>query len=144
MKRPSQILDRPTSTLHHVYAHSQQLLKLQAIVRNLVPGEIYVASCENGSLHIITSSSGLATRLRYRQRALVSSLRRKASHWDIEEIRISVRPETGPAARENVNVPIPPSPENARQLLSTAKYIEDEALRKALIGLARRAQSDQK
>lgn len=142
MKRPSQILDRPTSTLHHLYAHSRELLQLQAIVRNLIPGEIFVASCKDRTLHIITTSSALATRLRYRQRTLVSSLRRKASHWDIEDIRISVRPEIRLEPRKTENPAIPPSPENARQLLSTAKYIEDEALRKALIRLSRRAQSD--
>jgi len=115
--------------------HARTLLALQGYIRNIVPGDIFVAACDAGYLHLVTPSSALATRIKYNQRKIIAQLRAKTG-GHIERISVSVRPEltkpevpTSPAAD-------PLSPDNARLMASAAQYIEDEGLRKALLRLA--------
>jgi len=139
LKRPAQILANPRGLLYKVYSQSRDLLKLQSIVRKFVPSTVYVASLSNETLHLVTSSSAAATQIRYRQRNIISAVRRQESKFDINKIKVSVRPDE-PESIPLLRPPSPPSDENARQLAATAQYIEDDALRKALINLSKRGQ----
>jgi len=139
LKRPAQILANPRGLLYKVYSQSRDLLKLQSIVRKFVPSTVYVASLSNETLHLVTSSSAAATQIRYRQHNIISAVRRQESKFDINKIKVSVRPDE-PESIPLLRPPSPPSDENARQLAATAQYIEDDALRKALINLSKRGQ----
>ena len=139
IKNPRQILGSAPGALHRVLDHARQLLDLQTRVREILPGDIFVAACDDKCLHLVTPSSALATRVKYNQRKLLAVL---GDHGrSITRIKVSVRPEyhrTDKPAPRSANAI---SPENARHLASVAKYIEDEALRKALLDLSKRAPS---
>lgn len=133
LSQPAQILRR-SSMLKDLYARANVLLSVQNTVRRLVGAEVAVASCDDGALHIVTDSGAVATRLRYRQRAIIAEIRQH-SHLDIDSLKVTVQPKEV-APRPDIPVRTPPSAKNARQITETAKYIEDEELRKALIRLA--------
>lgn len=137
IKNPTQILGARSGTLHSLYAHARELLTLQTRVRSLVPGDVYVASLDAGTatLHLVTPSSALATRLRYNQRKLIAAL--YSDKQPVENLKVSVRPDPVPA-QPQLREPKPLSEKNAEHLASTAQYIEDDALRKALMTLASR------
>jgi hypothetical protein len=138
LKRPNQILGNQKGILNKVYAQTRELLAIQATIRNFVPDNVHVASVRDGVLHLITNSSATATRIKYRRRNIVSAIRNQSKNLDVNKIAVSVRPEdpdTRPAARE----PLPISSESANQLSDTAKFIEDDALKQALIKLSKRA-----
>ncbi|MDA0789267.1 MAG: DciA family protein [Proteobacteria bacterium] len=138
LSRPDQIL-RHSSVLKDLYARANVLLSVQDTVRRILDADVRVASCDEGSLHLVADSGAIATRLRYRQRAIITAIR-QSSHLDINSLKITVQP-IEPPPEPDVTVRTPPSAERARQIADTAKYIEDEQLRKALIRLAR--QGDQ-
>jgi len=137
LKQPGQILRNPRGLLHNVYAQSRDLLAIQSVIRKFVPANVYVASIRNETLHLITNSAATATQVTYRQRNIIAATRRYGAQFEIKNIKVSVRPDD-PELKLPSRQPIPPSIENARQLEKTAKYIEDEALRKALIKLSKR------
>ena len=132
---PSQILGK-SSQLNKLYKEAQDLLALQSVIRSQVMADVYVTACRDRSLHLITSSSATATRLRYRQRNIITQLRQQC-HIDIDKLKVSVRPDETRKTAAPAQA-LPPSSENARQLADMAKYIEDEGLRKALIKLSKR------
>lgn len=136
VRKPTQIIGQKTGTLQSLYNHARHLLALQAKVRAMVPGDIYVAAFDDGILHLITPSSALATRLRYHQHKLIETLRRK-DRLQIGKLKVSVRPDPIPADPTHHEA-IPLSPENAHHMALAAKYIEDDGLRKAMIRLSRR------
>ena len=137
IKNPRQILGSAPGALHRVLDHARQLLDVQARIREIIPGDIFVAACDDQCLHLITPSSALATRVKYNQRKLLAAFGHHGR--SITRIKVSVRPEyrrpdkAAPRSAKTI------SPENARHLTSVAKYIEDEALRKALLDLSKRA-----
>ncbi len=129
------------SILQSVVAQSQLLLAIEPVVRRYVPEEVRVASLDGGVLTLITSSSAIATQVRYRQRNIVSSLRQSASHLDISDVRVLVRPESfKPEA--DLGQPRYLSKGSARHIAETAKYIEHQPLRKALLALSNRAENE--
>lgn len=136
VRNPREILRRKTGTLHNLYTHADKLLQLQSLVRQIVPGDVYVAAFDAGTLHLITPSSPLATRLKYNQKKLISLIRQRAN-YPVANIKVSVRPDPSPA-RPQARPAAVLSPASARHLASTAKYIEDAGLRKALIQLSNR------
>ena len=137
LKRPAQIIGNPKSVLYKVYSKSRDLLDLQAAIRKFVPPNVYVASISDETLHLVTDSGAVATRVGYRQHNIIAAIRRTGSQIKINKIKISVRPED-PKFTPVLKEPLPLSDDNARQLAETAQYIEDEALRKALIKLSKR------
>jgi hypothetical protein len=139
LKRPDQILANPGGLLNKVYSHSRDLLAIQSVIRKFVPANVYVASFRHETLHLITNSAATATQINYRQRNIISATRHYGAQFEVSQIKVSVRPED-PEFKLPSREPIPPSVENARQLVNTAKYIEDDALRKALINLSKRGQ----
>ena len=138
IQSPSQILRTGRGTLHHLIDHARELLDIQQHVRQVVPGTVYVAALDADCLHLITPSSALATRVRYNQRKLLAALRQRTGK-SIVRVKVSVRPEQIPAAPREPRAAHPLSPEAAQHLASSAKYIEDEDLRKAIIRLSNRA-----
>jgi len=140
IKNPNQLLRQSRGQLRTIFKHSQALLAIEAVIRNIVPGEIQVASLSKGSLHLVTPSAALATRIKYSQKTLISALRRCKNPFFVKTVRISVRPEIHEQPTP-VKSAIPPSEENARYIANAAKYIEDEPLRKALIRLSNRSMS---
>jgi hypothetical protein len=132
-KQPTQILGK-SSVLKHLYAHAKDLLSIQELINKHVKGDIHVAAIADGTLHLVAQSSAVATQVRYRHRNLVALLRHQ---HNIDNLKVSVQPfeptktDLRPSARL-------PSAKNAKQLADTAQYIEDAALRKALITLSKR------
>ncbi len=141
LRRPYQILASQDGSLRKIYAQSSSLLAVQSIIRQYAPANVYVASIRDETLHLITSSSVVATQIRYRQRSIVSAVRRSGLTNSptniVSRLKVSVRPEQ-PESLAPVREPVPISTENARNLVTAAKYIEDDALRKALIRLSKR------
>ena len=138
-KHPNYLLKKTRGAVKTVLRRAQVLLAIQTIIREVVPGDISVASFHEGKIQLITPSAALATRVKYSQSALIAALRQRKDPFIISEIKISVRPLeikssfVPPAA-------IPPSEANASHMFTAAQYIEDEPLRKALINLSKRAQ----
>ncbi len=137
LKRPKDILTNQKGILSRVYKQSRELLAIQAVIQESLPDSVYVASIQNGCLHLVTSSSSTATRIKYGERNLVTSLRNRGKGLDISKITVSIRPEQ-PETKLTAPEPMPISRESAEQLSNTAKYIEDEPLRNALINLSKR------
>lgn len=147
-KDPKQLFMRPRSRLNKIFTHTQNLIQLQKALRQTFPGEVYVASLEEGTLHLITPSASLATRLKYRQSAIKAALegieilgaRNRKEVIQVEQITISVRPNFMPPPSPARSA-ITPTPQAARHIAETAQYIEDEPLRKALIKLSERGKT---
>ena len=137
LKLPNQILKNPRGSLHQLYSQARDLLAIQSVIRKFVPANVYVASIRNETLHLITSSAATATQITYRQRNIIAATRRYGAQFEVSKLKVSVRPED-PEFKLPPREPIPLSVENAQQLAAMAKYIEDGALRKALIKLSKR------
>ena len=141
IRNPGEILKDPRGVLKTIYQQSRELLAIQTLIRNFVPPDVHVASIRNNTLHLVTNSAAIATQIRYRQRSLLSTIRKQASHLGINGIDVSVRPEN-PKPEPNIRHPLPLSRESATQIASSAKYIEDEALRKALTKLTKHVEAN--
>ena len=134
IKSPEQIITG-SGSLERLYRHARGLLALQDKIRAEVPGEVFVAAFEAGTLHLVTPSSALATRLRYQQRRFTNYL--EVDGERVSAIRVSVRPNlTRPEPEPPTTRTLPA--ESARTVAEAADYIEDEALRKALLALSSR------
>ena len=133
-QRASQILSK-SRILKNLYTRTKELLLVQDLIRSHLSEDIYVAAYRGQTLHLIARSSAVATQLRYRQRNIISLLRQR---YSIDKLKVTVRPNE-PDPPQFLNPAIPPSTKNAGQITDTAKYIEDEGLRKALIKLSERA-----
>ena len=133
----------PNLILRSVMAQTQQLLAVESLVRRFIQDEFHVGSIDDGLLTLVTPNSAIATRIRYSERDIISSLQQAANDLAVQRLRIIVRPEISRAAPE------PPKPcrlsaESARQLAGTAEYIDYKPLRKALLALSRRVKDDQR
>ncbi len=138
IKSTRQILKGSNHILQSLLAQSRELISIQEILDHFVDGDCAAASLKNKELVIATPLATQASQLRYRQKKLLSVLRRQG--LDVESIRIKVAPV--------IEKPAPPvfdrdlSKVGARQLLDTAQDIEDTSLKTALERLARHASSD--
>ncbi len=135
-----QILQGTNHILHSLLTQSRQLVKIEQAIRRFVPDEFAVASLHEGELLLTTASSASATRIRYRQRNILSSLRHAAPGLPVDSIKIRVQPDVK-KVEENQEESRFLSERNSHQIAETAKYIEDPALRKALINLSLRTQN---
>ena len=144
IKRTSQLLQQSRGSLKAIFNHTQELLAIETVVRNVLDCDEHnsaqVASFSKGSLHLITSSAALATRIKYSQRSMIAALRRLKKPYFIKTVKVSVRPEFHKAPPVTRSA-LAPSAENARYIANAAKYIGDEPLRKALIKLSDRVVS---
>ena len=135
IKSTRQLLKGSNHILHSLYAQTRQLLAIEQQVKAYIEDDISVAALKNNELTLITTSGAIATRIRYQQRNIIGSLQRSGMH--VNALKIKVQPVTTPPKPVTVRRRI--SPENARCLAEAASHIKDEALRKTLIRLSRRA-----
>ena len=134
VRSSSQILKGTNHILHSLYAQSQELVSLEHIVRQHGGANVSVSSFKNNELTLIIGSSAAATRLRYRQRNLISALR--SAGLDVDSLKFKVAPayelpKPAPVERQI-------SGKNAEQLADTADYIDYQPLSDALRRLAKR------
>ena len=129
IKSTQQILRGSNHILHSLYAQSQDLRTIQQIVDNVLDVETSVASLKNNELTLLTARSTQATQTRYRQRTIISALRRRGL-------------EVFSANKKHEDSERYLTPQNASRLQQTAAYIEDEALKNALIKLSNRTRGD--
>lgn len=135
MKTPVQVFNNSQSLLHELYVQTQKLTKLQKILLKYLPEPVFISSYSEGVLHLFTAQSALATRIRYDERNLLVQLGSNPSFSGLQQIKVSVRPGRAPSKTvEFIHPPI--SEENARLIVSSAEYIEDDSLKEALINLA--------
>ena len=134
IRSTQQILRGSNHILHSLYAQSQDLRTIQQIVDNVLDVETSVASLKNNELTLLTAKSTQATQIRYRQRNIISALRRRG--LEVSSLKIKVQPIFSAKKPEDSERYLTPG--NASQLKQTAEHIEDEALKKALINLSRR------
>ncbi len=133
-----QILKGSNHILHSLYAQSQKLRTIQQIVDHVLDVETSVSSLKNNELTLLTAKSTQATQIRYRQRNIISVLRRRG--LEVFSLKIKVQPIFSAKKPEDSERYL--TPQNASQLQQTAEHIEDEFLRKALMKLSRRTRGD--
>jgi len=138
IRSTQQILRGSNHILHSLYAQSQDLRTIQQIVDNVLDVETSVASLKNNELTLLTAKSTQATQIRYRQRNIISALRRRG--LEVSSLKIKVQPIFSAKKPEDSERYL--TPQNASQLQQTAAYIEDEALKNALIKLSNRTRSN--
>ena len=138
IRSTQQILKGSNHILHSLYAQSQDLRTIQQIVDGVLDVETSVASLKNNDLTLLTAKSTQATQIRYRQRNIISTLRRRG--LEVSSLKIKVQPIFSAKKPEDSERYL--TPRNASQLQQTAAYIEDEALKNALIKLSRRTRGD--
>ena len=139
IKSTQQILRGSNHILHSLYAQSQDLRTIQQIVDNVLDVETSVASLKNNELTLLTAKSTQATQTRYRQRTIISALRRRG--LEVSSLKIKVQPIFS-ANKKHEDRERYLTPQNASRLQQTAAYIEDEALKNALIKLSNRTRGD--
>jgi hypothetical protein len=138
IRSTQQILKGSNHILHSLYAQSQDLRTIQQIVDNVLDVETSVASLKNNALTLLTAKSTRATQIRYRQRNIISALRRRG--LEVSSLKIKVQPIFSAKKHEDSERYL--TSQNASQLQQTAAYIEDEALKNALIKLSNRTRGD--
>ena len=138
IRSTQQILKGSNHILHSLYAQSQELRTIQQIVDGVLDVETSVASLKNNELTLLTAKSTQATQIRYRQRNIISTLRRRG--LEVSSLKIKVQPIFSAKKPEDSERYL--TPRNASQLQQTAAHIEDEALKNALIKLSRRTRGD--
>lgn len=138
IKSTGQILNGGNHILHSVSAQSRELIRISDIIRQHLHEECAVGALKNKELTLITPRATFATTLRYRQRNLISALKRAG--LDVETLKIKVRPVVEP------EIPQPErrylSPATARYLKQSADNIEDKALRAAINRLSSHTRGD--
>jgi hypothetical protein len=134
IRSTQQILKGSNKILHSLYARTQELGTIQQIVDDVLDVETNVGSLKNQELILLTSKSTQATQIRYRQRNIISALRRCG--LEVSSLKIKVRPTFSPKKQEDSRRYL--SHQTASQLRKTAAYIEDASLRNALISLSKR------
>ena len=134
IRSTGQILNGSNHILHSLYAQSQELVSFESIVRSLGGHKIRLSALKNNELTLTTPSSAQATKLRYRQRNIITALRQAG--MDVNSVKIKVSPEF--ETKKEVQVERHLSPENAAQLLLTADFVDYEPLQNALKRLAER------
>lgn len=128
-----------SSPLNSIYNKVRELMRLQAFIEAYLPSamvsHVRISSYKNHELHVFIDNAHWATRLRYIEKDLIAQLRLLDAFKHINRIRSSVRPVYSAPSYHKAAKPI--STKNAKQIESTAKYIEDGPLRKALLKLSK-------
>ena len=135
VKLTRQILRGNNHILHSLFNQSQTLLRIEAMIRRHVDRKFAISSFKNKQLVLSTETGADATYMRYRQRNLISALRRDG--FEVSELKIKVRPEFQADTPSTIKRHL--SPEAARRLISSAECIDNEPLKQALIKLSKRA-----
>lgn len=137
VRSAGQLLKGPNHILQSLVTQSRELLKVEAIAGRYIEEPFSISSLKNNELTVFTVSGASATRLRYRQRNLISALRRDGI--DVKSFKIKVQPELITAEQPPVERHL--SSDTAHHLRASAQYIEHEPLKKALMRLSTRGRS---
>ena len=138
IRSTQQILKGSNNILHSLYAQSQELRTIQQIVDDVLDVEVSVASLKDNELTLLTGKATQATRIRYRQRNIISALRRRS--LEVSSLKIKVQPSFTTKISEKSDRYL--TPQIASQLQQTASYIDDQSLKDALIRLSQRTRED--
>ena len=92
IKSVGEIIKGPDAILQSLWKQSQQLLKLEQVVKPFLPDDVAVAALEDGLLTLITTSGNRATALRYHQQDIISALGKAEQKLPIKALKILVRP----------------------------------------------------
>ena len=137
-RRPNDLL-RTNITLKHLYAQAKNLERLQSLLdTQLEPAareHCKVASCSDGVLRMVVSSSHWATRLRYQQKRLIRQLQAYKEFATLTKMHCKVQPplvKKAPPVRTMRRSQVA-----AEHLQVTADQVTDPQLRSALEKLAR-------
>jgi hypothetical protein len=106
-------------------------------VDDVLDVETSVGSVKNNELTLLVAKSTQATQIRYRQRNILSALRR--SGLKVSCLKIKVQPAFPAKKPENSERYL--TRQIATQMQQTATYIEDESLKNALVKLSKRTQA---
>jgi len=138
LKHPSDLFSDPSSELNTLFEQVRTLHNLQQLLYRYLPlstqSHIRVAAYRDDVLYLVTDSAHWVTRLRYQERELTDKLKSEQPFQHLHRIHIAVRPWYKPLVEGHPAKQI--STQNAEQMVTAAKYIEDEPLRKALIKLS--------
>lgn len=137
-KAPAALL-REAKPLQALLNEAKRLSQLQALLeRHLEPAaseHCKVAAWRDGQLLLIVSNGQWATRLRYREKRLLTQLAALAEFNGLQRIIFKVRPPDNPP--QNADRKVSLSPSAARSIQDSAESISDPQLRAALERLAR-------
>lgn len=137
-KPAGQVL-RTTPLLHRLLKQAEQLSRLQELVYlYLAPAardQLQLGNYVEGTLSLIVSDAGWATRLRYQQERLMAQLRQHSEFAGLQRVRIRVRPAGQPTdtAGETRRYLSETASEQIRQ---DAAHVTDPQLKAALERLA--------
>jgi hypothetical protein len=138
LSNPSSLFARTDTILGALFRKAQHLATLQHLLDRHLPiparGYFQVASYAEEHLLLVTDSAHRAATLRYREAELIRSLKEEPELHHLKRIRFAIRPAALPEKRTKSREPL--TDRAARHIASSAKYIEDVALRKALIKLS--------
>jgi len=138
IRSTQQILKGSNHILHSIYAQTEELRTIQQFVDDVLDVETSVGSLKNNELTLLTAKSTQAAQIRYRQRNIISALRRRG--LEVSSLKIRVQPIFSAKKPENSERYL--TPQVASQLQQTATYIEDESLKNALVRLSKRTRED--
>lgn len=135
------ILRSDRDTLGRIAERARALGQLQRRLQGALParlrGHWQLAAVDAEALVVVAEGSVWAAQLRYHQRALLDAAARATGRRPAR-CRITVEPPRLAPRREPRRLSV----EAARSLRETARSVEDERLRRALLRLAARAQED--
>jgi hypothetical protein len=132
-----QILNGPNDILHSLLSQSRDLISVTNILNDFVEQKVEVSSLKNKELLLFANNAAIATKIRYRQRNLISALRKAG--LDVNSLKIKVQPVFEPVKLPQVEREL--SNQNAAHLAEIAQHIEHEPLKKALLKLSRHSKS---
>lgn len=142
-----QLLQTPEGRLGRLRARCAQLAELDERVRAQLPAPLRdhcrVANLRNGVLVMQTESPSWNNLLRYHLPTLLRDLQASAGIPPLRSIRLTVMPASGaaPMPRQGPLIPLRMTPPTAALIASLAESLEDEALRRSLLRLARHGQA---
>ena len=140
LRSSSSLFTRSASVLGNLYQRVQHLARVQKLLDEFLPsnsrGHFLVASFDDEQLLLVADNAHRAATLRYRESELIRSLKQEPQFHRLKQIRFVIRPRITPE-KKPVEIHKTLSERAAREIASSAKYIEDTELREALIRLSR-------
>jgi hypothetical protein len=131
IRRTSKILEQTSGNLHKLIARAKSFAKLQVKINDFLGADIKIGSITEQSIHLLVTSAALATQIRYRQRDLLEFLHRSNPTSQLQQVKISVRPESDESHETSVETRLLSS-ESKSLITATAEGIDDSDLKQAL------------
>lgn len=131
IRRTSKILEQTSGNLQKLIARAKSFAEMQVKINNFLDAEIKIGSITEQSIHLLVSSAALATQIRYRQRDLLEFLHKSNPTSKLQQVKISVRPESDESHEIAVEAR-QLSSESKSLITATADGIDDMDLKQAL------------